>query len=256
MEILFNYWYGVPTMADERCTKIKKVGFNNVALYYANDFVGANGKVKDIICTMQNKNLKFDALHFSFVNAGDIWKKGLIGYKRYKSYKKLICYAKSFNITNFVMHLNDERNVQATKAGLKRIEKLLKLCNKYNINIAFENLTKVNSHINAITCLLDKYSNAKICFDVGHSNITNFEAEKYLQKISVIHLHDNFGVKDEHNLPFEGNVNWTNVFKLIKKCNNPLIVLELHNQKIKTEKEELEYLKQCYKISLKVLQNF
>lgn len=254
MEIFYNYWYGVASMPDERCTKIKQAGFNNIALYYADDFVSANGKVKDIIKTMQNKNLNFDALHFSFVNAGDIWEKGLTGYKRYKSYKNLIINAKSLHITNFVMHLNDERDINATNTGLKRIQKLLKLCKKFNINIAFENLTKVDSHIETIKPLLDKFSNAKICYDVGHSNITSFDAEKYIDKISVFHLHDNYGIKDEHNMPFDGNVNWDNVFNLIKMCNNPLIVLELHRPGISAEQEQ-EYLKQCYKVSLKVLQN-
>lgn len=242
-------------MPNERCDKIKQVGFENIALYYADDFVSANGTVKQIICAMQNKHLKFDALHFSFVKSGDIWAKNLTGYKYYTYLKKLIKKAKNFGVTNFVMHLNDERNVPSTTTGLKRIENLLKLCKKYNFNIAFENLPHSNSHIDTIAPLLEKYSNAKICYDIGHGNITKFDAEKYVDKISVFHLHDNHGTKDEHNIPFDGNIDWNQVFEIIKKCNNPLLVIETHSRTTLDEQEEQKYLKNCYQSSLKILQN-
>lgn len=255
MKILFNYWYGVPSNAEDRCKKIKDAGFDDVALYFSDDFVKANGKVKDIILTMKEKKLKFDALHLSFVNAGDIWKKGWAGYKRYQSYKNFIKKAKNLDVTNFVMHLNDDRNIKMSNLGLKRIKKLLKLCEKYNFSIAFENIAKVDNYFEEISSLFLQFPNAKICYDVGHANISGFDIKKYIDKISVFHLHDNYGLKDEHNLPYDGNLNWESVFEIIKKVNNPLIVLEVHNLKIKTEKQEIEYLKNCYKCSLKILQN-
>jgi histidinol phosphatase-like PHP family hydrolase len=61
-----------------------------------------------------------------------------------------------------------------------------------------------------------------ICFDVGHANVSGYKISEQLEilrgKLDVLHIHDNHGVRDEHLLPFEGNVDWQDVAEGIKKA--------------------------------------
>jgi len=36
-------------------------------------------------------------------------------------------------------------------------------------------------------------------------------------KIGVIHIHDNFGEKDTHQIPFTGNVDWSYVYTIMEE---------------------------------------
>ena len=52
-----------------------------------------------------------------------------------------------------------------------------------------------------------------LCFDTGHANIFCKEncleyAERYTDRLFMIHIHDNHGEKDEHAIPFEGGFDW------------------------------------------------
>ena len=54
--------------------------------------------------------------------------------------------------------------------------------------------------------------NIKICFDTGHAHMTHgvhpaFETLR--AHIASTHVHDNRGEKDEHLMPFDGGIDWT-----------------------------------------------
>ena len=59
-----------------------------------------------------------------------------------------------------------------------------------------------------------------ICFDVGHANISGYKISEQMEilknKIDILHIHDNDGVKDEHLVPFEGSIDWSDVAEGIK----------------------------------------
>ena len=39
---------------------------------------------------------------------------------------------------------------------------------------------------------------------------------KFKNKVFAIHLHDNFKINDDHNLPFDGTVDWNDAIYKIK----------------------------------------
>lgn len=51
-----------------------------------------------------------------------------------------------------------------------------------------------------------------VCWDVGHGNYGGFDQGECLRalgsRIKVLHLHDNYGLKDNHNPPYFGTINW------------------------------------------------
>jgi sugar phosphate isomerase/epimerase len=60
------------------------------------------------------------------------------------------------------------------------------------------------------------------CFDTGHANMTHSEnclelAERYNNRLFMVHLHDNNGKQDEHHLPFEGTFDWEGFAPLLAR---------------------------------------
>ncbi len=51
-----------------------------------------------------------------------------------------------------------------------------------------------------------------VCWDIGHANIGGHAQNHALRllgsRIKVLHLHDNYGTRDDHNPPYYGNINW------------------------------------------------
>jgi len=76
----------------------------------------------------------------------------------------------------------------------------------------------------------------RVTWDVGHANISpagvmGFVDELGLERIAVVHLHDNDGRKDSHDPPGTGTVPWKNVLDLLsRRENNPVLYLELRNK--------------------------
>ena len=100
---------------------------------------------------------------------------------------------------NFVVHLNGSYGSVVSEIGLERLKKILKACEKYNLNLCVENLYSaveipyIFAHI--------KHPLLKICYDCGHNNVftRGFElCQGYGQYVSVLHLHENDGTADQH----------------------------------------------------------
>lgn len=57
------------------------------------------------------------------------------------------------------------------------------------------------------------------CWDVGHANLGGFDQAFSLRKVGTrlkaLHLHDNYGTKDDHSLPFLGTVDWQGILSAL-----------------------------------------
>ena len=62
-------------------------------------------------------------------------------------------------------------------------------------------------------------STVGFCLDVGHAHIGPFDglarARDLIQRLIVVHLHDNDGTGDQHLIPFDGTMPWETVADLI-----------------------------------------
>jgi len=126
---------------------------------------------------------------------------------------------------------------------------MIKLGEKYNINIAFENLR----NLDYIDYIFDniKSDKLKMCFDSGHANaftknIDTFPFDKYQDKIICLHLHDNDGENDLHLPPFNGNIKWEELIKKLKGINyqGPLTLEIQLNEMVEDEVGFLNELKE------------
>ena len=68
----------------------------------------------------------------------------------------------------------------------------------------------------------------KICFDTGHAHMTRgFHPafETLSAHIASTHVHDNHGEKDDHLLPFDGGINWTEAVRDLRRGDGQFPVL-------------------------------
>lgn len=134
-----------------------------------------------------------------------------------------------------VMNADDEFNK-------KFFDKLLPLAKKNNVIITTENMwewQKGAPHCDYTTCstpesflrLLEhiNHPNLKACVDVGHAQMFNsfdqsISPKKMIEKLGkkycvALHLHDNDGVHDLHKVPFEGVINWDEIYEGLVNIN-------------------------------------
>jgi sugar phosphate isomerase/epimerase len=70
--------------------------------------------------------------------------------------------------------------------------------------------------------------NARICFDTGHAHMGDGVAPAFAtlkDRVALTHVHDNHRVKDEHLLPFEGEIDWTETVRAFRSAEGQFPVL-------------------------------
>jgi sugar phosphate isomerase/epimerase len=74
----------------------------------------------------------------------------------------------------------------------------------------------------------------RLCFDTGHAHIeegVEVSFDTMRERVATTHIHDNHGEKDEHLLPYEGNIDWGAGLGAIASAPLPVaVVLELKAQ--------------------------
>lgn len=146
-------------------------------------------------------------------------------------------------VDNFVVHLNGSKNSTLSKIGLERLERILDVCEKYDVNLCIENLYSSVE----IPYIFEHIQNPylKICYDAGHKNFLtpDFDiCEIYAQYISVLHLHENDGTKDEHKKLTKGSKVYSRLVDELPLLNSDVVL----SSEIKVNDQEIdwkEYLK-------------
>ena len=87
---------------------------------------------------------------------------------------------------------------------------------KKNIQVAFENLNNILNLALVLEAFQSK--NVGYCYDSCHH--LNYAPDDdllklYGNRLMALHLQDNGGKHNQHQLPFDGNIDWVNVMKKI-----------------------------------------
>ena len=228
---------------------IKDAGFDGVFVQWYNDNTWEFSQQEQVDFCYE-LGLEIEFAHLGYWQIEDIWKIGDKGDQVVEGYFRDLDAIKKNNIPMVVMHLTNLYDAPpASEIGIKRFQAIADYAQKLGIKIAFEN-TKV---ITLFDSVLDniKNKNVGICFDSGHYHCNfkdQFNWDKYKDRIFTLHLHDNDGNSDLHLLPYDGNLDWNELFKNLNNANyNGNIVLEscYSYQYLK------QSLKEFYKDSLK-----
>lgn len=152
---------------------------------------------------------------------------------------KSIEMSKLFDIKWLVIHIgtyldkNGKYDMEKSiEYNIEYLDKFIKCADKNGIKVAIENGTQMEEdttpYVEELIKLVDYFNNKYekevlgICFDFGHANVGKIniyeEIKKIGDRLKVTHIHDNYG-KDDHNFPYNGNINWNLAMKAFKEIN-------------------------------------
>lgn len=228
----------------ETIDAIHNAGFKNVFIQWYD----ANWECNQEEQLNYVKSLGLNVLfaHLGYQNINTIWEDTDDGDELINRYKQDIDSCKQNNIPMVVMHLT--RHTEAPiygEIGLKRFQKIVDYAKGLGIKVAFEN-TKIKGYLDYIMDNI-KNDNAGVCFDSGHYHAHfkgELDFEKYKNRIFAVHLHDNNGERDMHQIPFDGTIDWASIIDNLEKANyNGPITLEVCYVEDYLELTPLEFYK-------------
>ena len=142
----------------------------------------------------------------------------------------------------FVLHLGDPTNNPANPDGNSRmaavrsVEALANTAGNLSISLALEIIPNDVSTSGSLVELLEEQlepSNAGICLDFGHAFLMGdlVDAIKTASgHLLTTHLHDNRGPRDEHLVPFEGEIDWPHALMALRKIGyDGMLLFEVGN---------------------------
>jgi sugar phosphate isomerase/epimerase len=152
-----------------------------------------------------------------------------------------------------VFEVNGEYRDHVYRQAMKSFDELEYYCKTRGIVLCLENpgATPQNHSIYQFDTLFKRYDKEFMgfCFDTGHGNMackTNCleYAERYNDRLFMIHIHDNHGEKDEHILPFDGTFNWEGFAKVLAR--SPYEFPVLMEPSYKNEGDEQDWLDKAF----------
>lgn len=234
--------YGYESNDQRKIELIKKNHFDGVFLYWRE-------QLDQVVEDIRKAGLTIETMHLPFDDCNDLWLEEMTSPYLEVIYRGIED-AHRLNIPTVIFHISSTANPPAvSEVGLARFKAILSKCEEYQINLALENLRRLDY----LDFIFDRCSSPflKFCFDSGHANaftnnIDAFPWEKYQKHLICLHLHDNNGLRDQHLPPFKGNINWELLMKNLHNCHyqGPLTVEGVFRPYLNLNEEDyLEQLK-------------
>lgn len=245
MQIGISYWFGYPSLQDERIALLKNAGFEEVSLHWTNEYETITGEKHSIPLLLEKSGIHISSLHLSFERSYLLWDYSSDGKEYRKSIIKAIEDARALAVNTIVMHSDGKmgNNIQLSDI----IGPLMDKAEQKDIRLCVENL----QHEDNLSAILeDSYLRSiPLCYDTGHANIRKcqFAIDKN-EQIKYIHIHDNDGLYDTHQLPFTGTINWEKTIGVLRQYSNVPKILEIHKD-MNNRNEVERYLYKAHKIA-------
>ena len=205
-------WFGYPLELDDRLRLIKEAGFQSVLLWWAVESA-YEPPVLYKVETAAKYGLSVENAHLQFAGVNTLWEPGEAGEHYCRELCTLISDAHFYAVPTLVVHLTrTSAPPPFSELGLSRFLRLADAAERANVNLAFENL-KVPDRLYTVLARIDS-PRVGVCFDAGHNhcyNPTQRVCRDFKDRIMAVHLHDNDGTRDAHNLPGDGTIDWNAV---------------------------------------------
>lgn len=150
------------------------------------------------------------------------------GQPEYLAIVRAIEYASILGAEYIVVHgIKTPRVGEMVEYNARFFQSLVPYCARFGIRICVENLVTSTFYSpellnDMMECLDPQYFT--ICLDVGHTNLQKGTPADFIRaiginRISALHVHDNDGKADLHELPFIGTVDWETVADALASVN-------------------------------------
>lgn len=212
-------WFGYDLPFAEELRLIRDAGFDSVCTWW-----GDLGPIRreDQLALVERAGLRLEHAHLPYFGCNAIWFDGADGDALIAQHIEGAHIAASCGPKTLVVHPYDGVVPPAGNlhAAQRRLQRLADACASLGVRLAVENLGDNVALRGLLDALIDNPF-VGLCFDTGHANYTAHNDFSLLQeyggRLFALHLHDNNTVKDQHLLPFEGNLDWAQFYRLLKQ---------------------------------------
>lgn len=210
-------WFGYELPINERYQLIKKAGFDGVLLWWSEGFNRNDYRNGPQIA--RNAGLFIENIHTPIQNQNQLWLDNLDGDALTDCYLQCVADCAEFEIPTMVVHLPNEQHPY-NALGVDRIKRIAEKAEHLGVNVALENLCNFAN----LSYMLEQVDSVRIgfCYDCCHHNNYNLGDDllsMYGSRLMALHLHDNGGSHSQHQLPFDGTIDWTVTMKKIAETN-------------------------------------
>ncbi len=210
----FGYGGSYDISFEQRYKLIKEAGFDSVMLWWSDKFGRGAGYQDDVKLSL-NAGLQIENIHAPVHEQEALSFDSLEGDSVFKSYLQCIKDCFNYQIKTVVIHLPNDNN-PINDFGKKRLSNLIEKAEKSSVQIAFENLGNIHN----LDLVLETFKSDCVgfCYDSCHH--INYVPDvdllnKYGNRLMALHLHDNGGKHNQHQLPFDGNIDWQKLMNKI-----------------------------------------
>ena len=187
--------------------------------------IGADGKrILDVATAVREAGLLVRTVHANFgqhlsISSPDVGTRA----EGIKAVREAIDACVAFGGEIVVVHCGDklvdgQTTAEVRQLSIASVTELVEYAAPRNVKLALENLptgyvTSSGSELMDIVTAFPA-ENVGVCFDSGHAHTTGEDAaivDKIGERIITVHLHDNDGSGDQHLLPWEGTIDWSEV---------------------------------------------
>ena len=202
-------WFGYPMELEDRLRLISEAGFKSVLLWWAAES-SYEPPIPKKAETAAKFGLAVENAHLQFKGVNSLWLPGYEGERYLAELIGLTAEAGVYGVPTLVVHLTRTSTPPVfNELGYSRFMRLAEVAERSGVTLAFENL-KVPERLYEFveSAGTDKIG---VCFDAGHNNCFCPErrvCRDFAKLIRAVHLHDNDGTRDAHNIPGDGTVDW------------------------------------------------
>lgn len=213
----FGYGPGYDVPFKERYELIRAAGFDCVMLWWSDLFGRGEGFEKDADLA-RDAGLQIENMHAPVHEQNALSQDDEQGKSVLHDYLKCVEDCHTYQIPTVVIHLPDDE-FPINDLGFERLNRIVEKAGELNVQIAFENLRNIRN----LDAVLSRVTSSHVgyCYDSCHH--INFAPDTdllnlYGNRLKAIHLQDNGGSHNQHQLPFDGNVGWPVVMEELKRA--------------------------------------
>lgn len=205
---------------EERIRYIANAGFSSVSLDFTETELMRETPAAEQVKIIERYGLDVGAVHLSGDGMTGIW--GNTEDAEFVTQRLIneLAELKDLGLRTGVAHITwgYEEPEPVSERAMDRFRRIAAAADSFRIRLALEN-SVFPGHVHHV---LDRLENPYLgfCFDSGHENAFSPDArylERHGDRLYAMHLHDNYGTQDEHNIPFDGTVDWKKKMDLIRK---------------------------------------
>jgi sugar phosphate isomerase/epimerase len=152
---------------------------------------------------------------------GPLWEFGVIPYQiAVSQLRECIRRSSSIKASIMTFHLgiaDDEQRINTIQQGARVIDAVSPYASDSNVRLCVENVFEHDrcsiANVEELEILFNAVNSSQLGFtlDTGHANLYGVLYElmvAFPERLYFTHIHDNDGIRDKHQIPGNGTINW------------------------------------------------